>query len=292
MKHLLGLGLAGLFSASLVLTAFAQPATDIYLIDMQVKGTSFTFGTPQRVTDHEGYDNQPFFLADGSGFLYVSLREGQTDVYRYDLAQGVTSQVTDTPESEYSPTIMPGDTTFSVVQVESDQTQRLWQFPLSGGTPRLVVSNLKPVGYHVWGNAHTVGVFILGSPNTFQIANLETGEVKLVADNVGRAFQSMPRQNAISFVQKNFKPWSIDRYDLRSHHINPVVDMLEGAEDYAWLPNGAVILMAVGSRLYAWEVTFENWQQVADLSTVGISNITRLAVSPKGTHLAFVADGN
>lgn len=291
MKFASLFGLLGLLLASTCAPVTAQPATDVYLVDMQVTGTTFTFGQPQRVTSHEGYDNQPNFLPDGTGFLYVSLRGGQTDVYRYDLAQGSATQVTHTPESEYSPTVMPGDSTFSVVQVEADQTQRLWRFPLAGGTPQLLVANLKPVGYHVWGNPHTVGVFILGNPNTFQVVDLETGAVKTVADHVGRSFHKMPRQNAVSFVNKNFKPWSIDRYDLRSGYITPVMDMIEGTEDYAWLPDQTIALAARGSKLYAWEAAFDGWKQVADFSAAGITNITRLAVSPAGTHLAFVADG-
>lgn len=291
MKIVYRYGLLGLLLIGLAGPVAAQPATDIYLVDMQVTGTAFTFGVPQRVTNHEGYDNQPHFLPDGQSFLYVSLRDGQTDVYRYDLAQGTVTQVTHTPESEYSPTVMPGDTTFSVVQVEADQTQRLWQFPLAGGTPRLLVANLKPVGYHVWGNPTTVGVFILGNPNTFQIVDLETGAVKTVADHVGRSFHKMPRQNAVSFVNKNFKPWSIDRYDLRSGRVNPVVEMIEGTEDYAWLPDRTIALTARGSKLYAWEVAFDGWKEVGDFSAAGVTNITRLTISPNGTHLAFVADG-
>jgi Tol biopolymer transport system component len=49
-----------------------------------------------------GYNNQPSFLPDGKTVLYTSFRNGQTDIYRYDLSTGKTTQVTNTTESEYS----------------------------------------------------------------------------------------------------------------------------------------------------------------------------------------------
>ena len=33
------------------------------------------------------------------------------------------------------------------------------------------------------------------------------------------------------------------------------------------------------------------WKEIADLSSAGVKGITRLAVSPRGDRLAFVADG-
>ena len=48
--------------------------------------------------------------------LYTSGRaDGQMDIFRYDLESGRNMPVTQTPESEYSPAMMPGDTSFSVI---------------------------------------------------------------------------------------------------------------------------------------------------------------------------------
>ena len=46
-------------------------------------------GVPQRATDREGYDNQPQFLADGSGLVYSSIGDdGSTNIHLYDLVSG------------------------------------------------------------------------------------------------------------------------------------------------------------------------------------------------------------
>jgi len=69
-------------------------------------------------------------MPDGHGVLYTSIRNKQADIYRYDLQSGATTQVTNTAESEYSPTLMPDRKNISVVRVEADgKTQRLWKFP-------------------------------------------------------------------------------------------------------------------------------------------------------------------
>src|ERR1043165_5982756 len=77
-----------------------QPEPDIYLIPLN-PGPSL--GRPINITRRAGYDNQPSFTPDGRSVLYTSTREdGQSDIYRYDIAAQTTARVTSTPESEYS----------------------------------------------------------------------------------------------------------------------------------------------------------------------------------------------
>ena len=60
------------------------------------------------------------------------------------------------------------------------------------------------------------------------------------------------------------------------------------APHVAWTPDGT-LLMAHGGKLHAWRQGATQWSIVADLDAAGLRNVTRLAVSPKGTHLALVA---
>src|SRR5438045_9070128 len=114
----------------------APPASDIFMVEVKTKldrkerTDELKFGEPKKITDFVGYNNQPFFMPDGHGILYTSIRNKQADIYRYDLRDEGTTQVTNTPESEYSPTLMPDRKNISVVRVEADgKTQRLWTFP-------------------------------------------------------------------------------------------------------------------------------------------------------------------
>ena len=164
--------------------AATPPASDIFVIevktkpDREAKTEELQFGEPKKISDVAGYNNQPSFMPDGKTLLYTSFRSSQTDIYRYDLSTGKTTQVTETPESEYSPTLMPDKKNISVVRVEADKTQRLWKFPLSGGPPSLIIENIKPVGYHYWIDDHTVALFVLGGtgkPNFLEVYDMRTG---------------------------------------------------------------------------------------------------------------------
>ena len=279
------------------------PDTDIFIVEMKSAGARVEFGRPANATSRPGYDNQPSFTPDGRAVLFSSQREGnQTDVYRYDLATAQTVRLTSTPESEYSPTVTPDGKFFSVVRVEADQTQRLWKFPLSGtSAPALVMADVKPVGYHLWLDARTLALFVLGAqnqPHTLRLAVLgkrpgEVVELSTMATNIGRSFQRVPGQrDAFTFVHKLAPDnWLIKTVDLKSHRTAPLAKTLPGSEDYARLPDGS-LLMARDAKLYRLDpAAGQDWQEIADFSSAcaAACRITRLALSPRADRLAFVA---
>jgi WD40-like Beta Propeller Repeat len=269
--------------------AATPPASDIFIVDVAIHNGKMKLGPPKKITDMVGYNNQPAFMPDGQSVLYTSIR-GQADIYRYDIARGATTQITNTPESEYSPTLMPDGKSISVIRVEADGTQRLWRFPLAGGAPSLILEKIKPVGYHLWIDDHTLVLFILGKPNTLQIADTRTEKAETIAENPGRILRRIPHQNKFSFVHKiSDKEWAIKAFDLRTRTSASLIDTLPGVEDYAWMPSG-LLLMAKDSKLFSViPLTGNSWSEVADFSNAGLKNITRIAVSPKGDKIAFVA---
>ena len=188
-------------------------------------------------------------------------------------------------------TVTPDGKFFSVIRVEADKTQRLWKFPLTGGAPTLVLTNIKPVGYHVWLDANTLALFVLGQPNTLQLVDVKTEKAEVLAQNIGRALHRVPGQaNQFSFVHKAEKDsWWVKAYDLKTRQTTNLVKTLPGSEDCAWLPDGT-LLMAQGNKLFKWQRGKDaDWQLVADLAAAGVTSITRLAVNAKGDRLALVA---
>jgi len=271
--------------------AATPPSSDIFIVDL--KTAELKFGQPKKVTTHPGYNNQPFFTTTGQAVFYTSIRNRQADIYRYDIGSGATSQITNTPESEYSPTLMPDGKSISVVRVEGDGTQRLWKFPLGGDAPSLILENIKPVGYHWWIDKHTLALFILGAsgkPHTLQIADVRSGKADLVIENPGRIFRRVPHQNKLSFVHKvSDQEWIIKTLDLKTRAIATVTKTLAGVEDYAWTPAG-VLLMAKDSKLFKMNPGVDrDWLEVADFSAAGLKSITRVAASSKGDRIAMVA---
>src|SRR6266446_6561507 len=207
--------------------AATPPASDIFIIDVTSHNGKTKLGQPIKITSWVGYNNQPSFMPEGQSILYTSIRDKQADIYRYDIRGGATTQITKTPESEYSPTLMPDRQSISVVRVEADGTQRLWKFPLTGGPPSLILEKVKPVGYHLWIDDRTLALFILGKPNTLQIVDTRTGKAEIIAENPGRILRRIPHQNKFSFVHKvSDKEWIIKAFDLRTRTSASLIDTL------------------------------------------------------------------
>ncbi len=269
--------------------AAQAPSTDIFLADLALDGPRVEVRGWVNVTSREGYDNQPAFAGDGTALLYTSQREGQTDIYRYDLATGAISRVTDTPESEYSPTPLPSGGRFSSIRVEADSTQRLWSFALDGSDPRLVFPEIAPVGYHAWIDPSLAALFVLGSPPSLVLARPGPGAGEVAATAIGRSLHAVPGRRAVSFLHRTEDgPW-ISSLDPATRRVTRLARPLEDAEDFAWTPGG-ILLMGREARLYAFDPAVDqDWRLVADLAGEGIASITRLAVSPDGRRLALVA---
>jgi len=276
----------------------APPGTDVFVAPLSRRDGVLVVGTPRNTTSRPGYDNQPAFLRDGSALLYTSIREdAQADVYRYELATGAVTRVTATPESEYSPTPMGDGKSFSAVRVERDSTQRLWRFPMDGGAPTLLLERIRPVGYHVWMDDSTLALFVLGSPATLRIADVRNGEASVVASDIGRGLQPVAGTRGVTFVQR--APGGLllremrlldsgperDRYTVRTLGTAP-----GGQDFFAHTPDGDLML-AAGTRLLRLDpASSDGWTVVADLAAAGVRNLTRLAVSPDGRWIAFVAE--
>ncbi len=277
----------------------AQNGTDVWIVPMKQTGIAVSFGEPRNVTARKGYDNQPSFTPKGDAVLFTSTDDaGKTDAWRFTLPDGKSSRMTTIQTNVYSPTATPDGKTFSVIRVEPDSAQRLWRVPFEGGgAPTLMLEPIKgKVGYHIWTGDHSLVIYVLGSgrgptatPSTLQIvADERNPKGEIVASNVGRALGKVPGRNAISYQQlvKDSLPWIVD-LDLTSKQSRQLVQAPKGADYHVWAPNGA-LLTAVGSGIFRY--TDDGWAPIANFEKFGVKNISRLAVSPKGNWLAFVAD--
>lgn len=289
----------GLLASRTIAAQSAPPSTDVWLAPIGGAGRALRVGTPVNVTNRPGYDNQPSFSPDGRYVYFTSVRDSQADIWRYDRTTRAAAQITRTsPESEYSATVMPGGQRFSVIRVERDSTQRLWSFALDGSDPRPVLSDVKPVGYHAWVDDSTLALFVLGNPNSLQIADAHSGGSSVVARDIGRSLVRIPRRNAVSFLQHGAAPdssWYLTILDLDQHRGDEwpsarLAKMLPGSDYVAWLPDGRA-LAGAGAKLYELDPKRgTTWREIADLSSAGLSRISRLALSPDGRTLALVAE--
>jgi dipeptidyl aminopeptidase/acylaminoacyl peptidase len=272
---------------ALLLPQQAPPDTEIYLVPLAGGGKAVN------ISNSPGYDNQPSFLPDGSAVLFSSRRgEGnQTDIYRYDIKSGAITQLTKTPESEYSPLVTPDGKTFSVIRQGTDNSQFLWRYDLNGGNGRQALANVNPVGYHIWVDDTHLLLFVLGAqkmPNTLQYADTATGTAEVIDSSIGRSLLRRPGTGTFSYVSKpDGGRWVIKEFNPKTRALATITETVDPkGEDCAWLPDGR-LLMANGSKIMAWAGD-TGWRDFAvDVDPAdGAGRITRLAVSR--THLAFV----
>jgi dipeptidyl aminopeptidase/acylaminoacyl peptidase len=309
---LLALSLA--LSPALIGAQQRPPAnTEVYLTGLSVDVHPLTVGDKTsliNISNSPGYDNEPSFTPDGKSVLFVSNRDGkQTDIYRYDIATKALTQLTHPPESEYSPVVTPDGTTFSVIRVEADgTTQRLWRFDLNGSNPRLILENVKGVGYQAWLDATHVAVFIVGKPNTLQLADTATGTTEMIDSNPGHGLALRPHgpkaAPTLTYVCKTDPThWVVKEFDPATKKVTVIADALPGAvtdltgaragnEDLAWDPIRDVLFMATGSKVFLLDKQSKTgWSEAGDFTAAGIDHITRLAITTgPQNRLVFVAE--
>lgn len=299
-------------SAVLLLAVVARqpPAanTEVFLATLSPGPTAAITGPLTNISNSPGYDSQPSFLADGSGVLFSSQRDGvQFDIYKYDLTSQMVTQVTHTaPENENSPLVTPDGKTFSAVQTEAPvpgetaRVQRLWRFDLDGTHPRLVLENVKPVGYHVWVDATHLVLYVLGAggqPSTLQYADTVTGTAEVMDSRIGRSLLLRPGTGTVSYISTpQGGPAMVKEFDPKTRKTRTLVETADPtSQDCAWLPDGT-LLMSSGTKIYGIKLatpTRSPWSVVADFSSAGIARITRMAVGPGRTgapRFALVAE--
>ena len=278
------------FFSIMTFSGYSQiPSTDIYLLDIIVKKNKIKISNPVKVTDNPGYDNQPYFTEDGKYLYYTAITDDkQADIYRLDLITLKTQQVTNTAESEYSPTPILGSTAITTVRVDMDSTQRLYElFPFSRKPPEILFPSVKDIGYHCWLNENFVAMFRLEETFNLHLANKVNKRIVKVKTNIGRCFQRVPGTNNLSFVSKSDSlNWTIKQYNLRSKTITDIAPVYNQNEDFVWIgPN--LLLMGDKGTFYCYNIEKMKWVKGKNFSSV-LGNFYRIQVNSDLTRMAVV----
>lgn len=276
----------------------APPETEIYAASITISENGIVVDQPVNVTNHKGYDNQPYFLPGGDVFLYTSEGPGmRMDIWQLDLTTNEKKQLTNTPNnSEYSPKRMPDGSGFSVIyEQENRGGQEVRRYGFTDAQTSEVMLDLSPVGYHAWGQGtRYLASFALGNPSTLRLADRQTGEIAIMDENIGRALYALPDGSGYVYtVQVEGAPFQVKHLDIASRTITPLFNLPGENEHYALMKNsnaplGVSFVSANGSKLYFRHAVNSGWVEIADFAQQGISTITRLSVNDDGTRIAFV----
>lgn len=267
----------------------AVPAYDVYLADL----LDGKISNVKKVNANAGYHNQPAFNLTGTQLYFTSQQgsgeKSQMDIARYDIKSGTLDLFQSTALSEYSPTVLPADQALSAVVVEADGKQRLWRLPVTG-EPAVMLPEVVGVGYHAWGPADDVLLFILGKDEAdHQIAYRNSnGELTTLARNIGRGLAWRPGTNEGYFSERNGERLALKMYETQNMQQSAQLVLLpETAQDFRWW-NRDLLIASAGQKLLSWQPGDKRWQRWLDLSEHCDGSISRFSFSIDQKQLAFV----
>ncbi len=249
------------------------------------------------ITDHKGYDNQPFFHPSQPIIYYSSFDDSsRSDIKYYNYNTKKTSNLTVTREREYSPTVTPDGKFISCIIQRDNGAQDLAWYPVGGGKPEVLIDHLK-IGYHAWAGKNKLLLFVLddSTHNSLHYYSIDKKTDTVIAENIGRSLHKIPGQNAMSFVQKIAdKQFIIKKWDINTNAITTLISTLPGQDQLCWLQKG-ILLMSDDNKLFSYsensstEVNDRKWQPVViNGDTSMLKGVTRLATNVINGKLAVV----
>lgn len=236
-----------------------------------------------------GYNNQPSFLDDDKIYFTTDYYSESTEVALMDLKTRTLQRISYTPESEYSPTPVPGKDLISCVRVEMDGTSQVLmlydQDEISIG--RRLLNRTSNIGYHQWLNSNKLALFLIEGENEFflTIADALTGKRKVVLDKIGRTLKV--KKDQLYFVHKiNAESWFVKRYDVTDNKISSIIELPDEVEDFDFLDEETLIC-GKGSELMIYNLSepTSNWKTIFNLDTYNIDDISRIACRNKAIVL-------
>lgn len=287
------------------INAFAQPGSEIYLFDMKITNGQVLISNGKNITNHKGYDNQPFFDLRRPVIYYSSANDSnRTDIKYYNYETGETKNFTTTHEREYSPTVTPSEKKFiSCILQRDNGAQDLVKYPETGGKPEVLVWHLK-VGYHAWVSSNKVFLYVLDDSIRNSLHNYDVSNNKdtVIAENIGRSLHQIPWENALSYVQKLAdKQNVIKRFDMATGISSPIIYTLPGQDLFCWVQlytnkdQKKVLLSTDGSKVFSYsentgiEFKDKKWQEVLiEGDRTMLKGVTRMATNADAGKLAVV----
>lgn len=252
---------------------------------------------PMGAVSANHYLNQPEFSADATRLLYTEQRGDAamaTDIMQLDIKTGRSTPFKTTEFGEFSATKMPdAPNQYSVVRVEQDGRQRLWQ--LSSDSERLLFPELAGVGYHVWGQHGDLLLFLLedaSGPNR-AVYRSRDGKIRTLAGHIGRALVIDRAREQFYFTAPNAKV-NADPNELWLWQFSPnnaaataMLPLPKNAQDLAIGADGQVWASS-GSNLFV--LSDHQWQSQLDVKPFCKGKVSRFKFEPTQQLLAFVCE--
>ncbi|MFT4652622.1 MAG: hypothetical protein ACI82S_000256 [Patiriisocius sp.] len=253
-----------------------------------------------QITDTAQYSNQPYFFDNERLFftqaMVVKGSKTQMDAWVFDFKDGKSKNVTQSSANEYSPTPLLNKSDMSVIRVNDQGKQELWQIDLLGKTVQHLAPLIEPVGYQVWLNNNELLLFVLGEPNTLQRVDVLKPESmgSIVDTNIGASLHRFEKTDWFLYTS-NLDGNFLNAYNKQTNKTIQIVSMPKNSEYFSVSRMGNVIT-SDGETL--WQRKFmlkgdrieplNGWQVFKITQAECSSGVTRTAISPDTSMIALV----
>jgi hypothetical protein len=284
--------------------ALSQSATaqnNLWSVGLTWRNDVLVAGAPVRITrDSVGGPSQPSFTPDGRALLYTATRDtganARSDIYRMDLASGIETRVTRTPENENSPTM---NTRGEIAAVRWQpatlfKEMGVW-FYKSDGTPlRELLPVPDTVGYYT---ELRDGRVVLVQPRnaiwTLALFDPKTKRTTIIDSAISAVVREVPGERAISYVKTTADslrtPIDIRKYDLATGRITTLAPVHRGASNHVWASRNTLV-MAQGNGLVARRVGRDTaWVRVATFTEPELRQATAAAANTQGDRIVLIS---
>jgi hypothetical protein len=272
---------------------------NLWVVDLQWTGSRLSLGKPIKLTRDQGNNSQPAFTPDGRAVVFSAVRDtganARSDIYRIDLATGVETRVTRTPDNENSPTVNARGEYVAVRWQPATLFKEFgpWVYSPDGTPTRGVLRAPDTTGYYTpLGN----GDYALTRPKskTFTLGLFDAKSGAIVDVDSGLPAlpaQVIPGAFALSYVRidSTGAHHTLRRIDLATRKTTTLGPTVVGRTAHAWVAGHKTILMAKGNVVYARADVDPAWRAVGTFDDPELRNASAYVVSPRGDKLVLTS---
>jgi hypothetical protein len=273
-----------LFFLTSCVCLYAQlPSTDLHLFEFTETDGKINLESAYYLNDfnQQGYNNQPAFLKPNK--LLISSNAfgdpSKTEILELDIEQLLVNRITNTEESEFSPTVLD-QSSFSTVRIEEDElTQSLYIYNYPSGTEKEhLFPTIPNIGYHYWIDDYTLALFMVDDINYLALGFRSDGTTKILESNIGRCIKKYFSSTFLFVSKTSADRWYLKSFNPDNGRTKTLIQMPTGSEDFEVAKDGT-IYCTQGSKIYSCNlIVNKEFTEAIDLRNYNIDNISRIAI--------------